>query len=89
MVAFKIESYIWYSVVLLIAISRLYDSPKPICTKPVHSSAAQRTKAHPHCSSRQAPKQIQKPKTDKIPNAAFRAVWHSAPFADTRPMIIL
>jgi len=26
MLAFKVESWIWYSVVLLIAISRLYDS---------------------------------------------------------------
>jgi len=26
MLAFKVESWIWYSVVLLISISRLYDS---------------------------------------------------------------
>jgi len=26
MLAFKVESWIWYSVVLLVAISRLYDS---------------------------------------------------------------
>jgi hypothetical protein len=33
MLAFKVESWIWYSVVLLVAISRLYDSHvRSICT---------------------------------------------------------
>jgi hypothetical protein len=33
MLAFKVESWIWYSVVLLVAISRLYDSHvHSICT---------------------------------------------------------
>lgn len=34
MVAFKVESWIWYSVVLLIAISRLYASSRTQSTAP-------------------------------------------------------
>lgn len=46
MVAFKIESWIWYSVVLLIAISRLYDSPKPIVAH-THKAQPNPERIHP------------------------------------------
>jgi hypothetical protein len=51
MVAFNIESWIWYAVVLLIAGSRLLVSPKlkpmPICTKARSTQASPKHNAIP------------------------------------------
>jgi hypothetical protein len=77
MLAFKVESWIWYSVVLLIAISRLYDSHIHMHH---HHPAREPESKIPIATLYQAQKQ----KTDN-PNAAFRAAWPLAPSVDTRP----
>jgi hypothetical protein len=83
MLAFKVESWIWYSVVLLIAISRLYDSHvHSICTTLQHNPSPKARKQIPIAAFNY---QAQMQKTDKTPNAAFRAAWPLAPSVDTRP----
>jgi hypothetical protein len=77
MLAFKVESWIWYSVVLLIAISRLYDSHIHMHH---HHPAREPESKIPIATSYQAQMQ----KTDN-PNAAFLAAWPLAPSVDTRP----
>jgi hypothetical protein len=80
MLAFKVESWIWYSVVLLVAISRLYDSHvHSICTiiqprKPESKFPSQLSNTKPECRN-----------TDKTSNVASRAAWPLAPSVDTRP----
>jgi len=81
MLAFKVESWIWYSVVLLIAISRLYDSHVHVHHNPAQSPA-QKPESRSH---RNFFRQAQMHKTDKTPNAASRAAWPLEPSVDTRP----
>lgn len=90
MVAFKVESWIWYSVVLTIAISRLYalfpfpSNPPAPKTLPKRPNPPE-IESQPIATYPSSPMQI----TDENPNAAFRAVWPSGHFADTRPTITL
>ena len=84
MLAFKVESWIWYSVVLLVAISRLYDSHvHSICTTIQPKSQPESPKANSHRNFSNTKPKCRK--TDKTPNAAFRAAWPLAPSVDTRP----
>lgn len=74
MVAFKVESWIWYSVVLTIAISRLYASPipkQPTCAQYAHTPQPSPIGHGPLQQFLPSPMQI----TDENPNAAFHAVW--------------
>jgi hypothetical protein len=83
MVAFKTESWIWYSVVWVIAISRLSVSQAQAYahTHEAQSSLAQCETPIPSPSQLE---QVQIQKTDKTPIVAFRAAWPLAHFDDTK-----
>jgi hypothetical protein len=85
MVAFKTESWIWYSVVWVIAISRLSVSQTQAYA---HTHEAQSSPAQPNAQrpfqARRNSNRSRCTRTDKIPIVAFRAAWPLALFDDIK-----